>query len=124
MFDRSAPALFGPSKLDCAGSSSPLDGRAWRAVEAQHTTATRKLCDSSEEQEILEELIEGHKPPRPTGDELAGLHYLLATPFRYPPLPHGSRFGTRSERALWYGAEEPRTCFAEVAYCRLLFLAV
>ena len=109
----------------CAGRSRirPLASRPWRAVEAQHVVTTRKLVDSSEEQEILEKLIEGHKPPPPVGDEFTGLHYLLSTPFRYPPLPHGSRFGTRAERSIWYGAEERRSAFAEVAYYRLLFLA-
>lgn len=35
---------------------------------------------------------------------------------------YGSRFGTQVERGIWYGALEPRTAFAEVAYYRLLFL--
>src|SRR5260370_1119544 len=52
----------------------------------------------------------------------AGLDSLLFTPFRYPPLRHGSRFGSRYERGIWYGAETLRTAFAEVAYYRLLFL--
>jgi hypothetical protein len=47
---------------------------------------------------------------------------LLSTPFRYPPLPHGSRFGARHERGIWYGAETQRALFAEVAYYRLVFL--
>ena len=38
------------------------------------------------------------------------------------PLPHGSCFGTRSERSIWYGATGLRGVFAEVAYYRLLFL--
>src|SRR5690606_3863871 len=59
------------------------------------------------------------KPPIPADGRL---HYLLATPFRYPPLRHGSRFGTRHERGIWYGSESRRTAFAEVAYYRLLFL--
>lgn len=92
---------------------------AWRAVEAQHRLSTRKLVASAEEQELLEELLERVKPPETTG---ARLHYLLFTPFRYPPLRHGSRFGTRHERGIWYGAEHRRTAFAEVAYYRLVFL--
>lgn len=91
----------------------------WRAVEAQHQVSTRKLVDTHAEQVLLEELIDRAKPP----DLSRGrLHYLLATPFRYPPLRHGSRFGTRRERGIWYGAEERRTLFAEVAYYRLMFL--
>jgi hypothetical protein len=37
-------------------------------------------------------------------------------------LRHGSRFGSRYERGIWYGAASHRTMFAEVAYYRLLFL--
>ena len=99
-----------------------LGGRAWRAVEGQHVVSTRKLVDSAEEQEILEGLIEESKPPLPEEPGFAGLHYLLSTPFRYPPLRHGSRFGTRAERSLWYGSSRPRTAFAETAYYRLVFL--
>ena len=96
--------------------------RAWRVVEAQHAFATRKLVDSANEQALLEALIEGAKPPLPADPEFAGLHYLLATPFRYPPLPHGSRFGRREERGLWYGAAAVATALAGTAYYTLLFL--
>ena len=99
-----------------------LGGKAWRVVEAQHVISTRKLVDSAEEQEILERTIEDAKPPFPDTDGFRGLHYLLTTPFRYPPLGHGSRFGTRTEPSLWYGSARPRTAFAETAYYRLLFL--
>lgn len=91
----------------------------WRVVEAQHRIATRKLVDSDAEQAVLEELLDAHKPPVRGG---AGLHYLLFTPFRYPPLRHGSRFGSRWEPGLWYGSLERRSAFAEVAFYRLLFL--
>jgi hypothetical protein len=64
-------------------------------------------------------MIERAKPPDVTRGRL---HYLLFTPFRYPPLRYGSRFGARSERGIWYGSLERRTAFAEVAYYRLLFL--
>jgi len=84
--------------------------------------STRKLVDSREEQEILEELIEQGKPPLRHVPDLAGLHYLLFTPFRYPPLRHGSRFGTHDEPAIWYGSARVRTALAETAYYRLLFL--
>ncbi|WP_248345832.1 RES family NAD+ phosphorylase [Anaeromyxobacter paludicola] len=66
-------------------------------------------------------MIDASKPALPPEPAFAGLHYLLYTPFRYPPLRHGSRFGRRHERALWYGAEELATALAEVAYYRLLF---
>jgi hypothetical protein len=96
-------------------SSSP-----WRVVEAQHVISTRKLTDSDEEQRVLEDLLERSKPPVPRA--AARLHYLLSTSFRYPPLRHGSRFGTREQRGIWYGAETLTTAFAEVAYYRLLLL--
>jgi hypothetical protein len=105
----------------CAGDSEirPLRVDPWRVVEAQHLLSTRKLVDSAEEQMVLEDLIEGSKPPAVAP---ARMHYLLATPFRYPPLRHGSRFGSRFERGIWYGSESLRTAFAEIAYYRLVFL--
>ena len=105
----------------CAGDSElrALRLSPWRVVEAQHQVSTRKLVQTREEQELLEDLIDRAKPPDVTR---GALHYLLSTPFRYPPLRHGSRFATRYERGLWYGSETRRTAFAEVAYYRLLFL--
>jgi RES domain-containing protein len=105
----------------CAGDSEirALRVSPWRVVEAQHQVSTRKLVDSAEEQALLEEMIDSVKPPDVTRGKL---HYLLFTPFRYPPLPHGSRFGRRSERGIWYGSTELRTAFAEVSYYRFLFL--
>jgi hypothetical protein len=105
----------------CAGASEirRLQLTAWRVVESQHKVSTRKLVDSNEEQALLEEMIDRVKPPDITGGKL---HYLLSTPFRYPPLAHGSRFGRRHERGIWYGSTDRRTAFAEVAYYRLLFL--
>jgi hypothetical protein len=105
----------------CGGSSEigPLAAVPWRIVEAQHQIATRKLVSSDAEQTLLEEVLERYKPAL---EEAGALHYLLFTPFRYPPLRHGSRFGTRQERGVWYGAETLRAAFAEVAYYRLVFL--
>ncbi len=105
----------------CAGASEirPLHETPWRVVEAQHQVSTRKLVDSAEEQSLLEDLIDRVKPPDRTNGRI---HYLLFTPFRYPPLRHGSRFATRRERGIWYGSTTRRTAFAEVAYYRLLFL--
>jgi hypothetical protein len=92
----------------------------WRVVEGQHVTSTRKLVDSPEEHDLLERVLDEHKPALP--EEFRGLHWLLATPFRYPPLRHGSRFGRRGERSLFYGAEEVTTALAETAFYRLWFL--
>ncbi|HUF12299.1 MAG TPA: RES family NAD+ phosphorylase [Longimicrobiales bacterium] len=104
----------------CAGDSEvgPLRLEPWRVVEGQHQVSTRKLVATDAEQALLEDLIEGVKPR----DLSRGrLHYLLATPFRYPPLRHGSRFGARHEPGIWYGSETIDAAFAEVAYYRLLF---
>lgn len=68
---------------------------------------------------MLEQLIDAAKPLERTRGTL---HYLLFTPFRYPPLRYGSRFGSRHDPGIWYGAEKLRTAFAEVAYYRLLFI--
>jgi hypothetical protein len=85
-------------------------------------TSTRKLVDSDDEQQVLETLIDTAKPPWPLGRRFVGLHYLLATPFRHPPLRYGSRFGTRRERGIFYCAEDQATVLAEKAYYVLLFL--
>jgi RES domain len=107
----------------CAGSSEvrPLGGKFHRVVEAQFRNSTRKLCDSDEEQALLESLIDARaKAPVPPGFE--NLHYLLYTPFRHPPLRNGSRFGTRDERGILYGAKKLTAALAEVAYYRFVFL--
>jgi hypothetical protein len=105
----------------CAGASEirPLRLTPWRAVEAQHHVSTRKLVANAAEQALLEDLIDRAKPPDLTSGKL---HYLLTTPFRYPPLPWGSRFGTKQERGIWYGSETRAGAFAEVAFYRLVFL--
>src|SRR5436305_1171893 len=82
---------------------------------AQHRTATRKLVESDAEQHVLESLLEATKPPAP---EVHRLHYLLSTPFRYPPLPRGSRFESRWAPGVWYGSDALPTALAEVAYYR------
>ena len=90
-----------------------------RVVESQEQVATNYLVDSIEEQGIIENLLEQSKPLLPENNRQ--LHYLLASPFRYPPLPHGSRFSTRYEPSLYYGAHQKTTAFAETAYYRFLF---
>jgi len=114
--------MSSPIWTQCGGRRNrvPYEGSAWRVVEAQHRISTRRLVDSDEEQALLEELIEGTKPPVPP--DCRGLHYLLFTPFRHPPLHRGSRFGTRQERSIFYASERISTALAEVAYYRLLFL--
>lgn len=92
----------------------------WRAVEAQHVASTRRLVDSTDEQKVLEDVLERTKPR--IAPELARLHYLLATPFRYPPGLHGSRFRSAADPGVFYAAEERRTACAEVGYWRWRFL--
>lgn len=107
----------------CEGASEvrPLRLEPWRVVEAQHLLSTRKLVDSDAEQIQLEQLIDRVKPPVPEAAP-SSLHYLLLTPFRYPPLRHGSRFGTTTEPGIWYGSMSVFTALAESAYYRLVFI--
>ncbi|MCV6615090.1 MAG: RES family NAD+ phosphorylase [Cellvibrionaceae bacterium] len=39
----------------------------------------------------------------------------MSTPFRYPPLAYGSRFGSTLERGIFYASQELATAFAESA---------
>lgn len=104
----------------CAGSEQimPLRGRLVRLVENQEQVATLQLVDTLEEQALLEQLLESSKPPLPRSDE--PLHYLLHTPFRYPPLRWGSRFGRRHEPSLFYAACRLETAMAETAFYRFV----
>lgn len=98
-----------------------LEVIAWRAVEPQHNSYTRHLVDTEKEHEILESLIEKNKPSLPF-NKLQNYHYLLSTPFRYPPLKYGSRFGSIHETSLWYGSKEIETTLSERAFYDFKFL--
>lgn len=104
-----------------ASEARAAKGIIWRAVEDQHRASTRKLVDTVEEHDLLEELLDKDKPPYPA--EVGELHYLLKTPFRYhPPPPHGSRFRRPlSDAGVFYASEDIRTALAELAYWRLKF---
>lgn len=104
-----------------AAAARTVELPLWRAVEAQHVVATRALVDSRAEQELLEQILEDAKPSVPEG--CARLDYLLFTPFRYPTTRGGSRFRTRSDAGVWYGAEQLRTSCAEIGYWRCRFVA-
>jgi len=95
---------------------TPLTFEPWRVVEAQHISSSRDLVESREEHDVLEMLLETAKP---WVDK--NTHYLVFSPFRYPPLKYGSRFGQPHEPSLWYGSLTLDTAFAEVAYYRLQF---
>jgi hypothetical protein len=107
--------------MRCGGSSNlrTLESKPWRVVESQQRISTRQLVDSDAEHLLLEELIEESKPRVP--EDATDLDFLLFSPFRYPPLSHGSRFGASDERSLWYGSEQIATALAEMAYYRLVF---
>jgi len=97
----------------------------WRIIEDQSRSTTRKLVDTFEEHEVLENLIEQSKPTLKIYDDqqyFDRLHYLLWTPFRYPPLQWGSRFGSKLERSLLYASFDEMTALSEVAFYRLSFL--
>jgi len=113
--------IWTPAAL--SSEARAITGCYWRLVEAQHQVSTLKITGTLEEQALLEELLEESKPSLPP--ECAGLHYLLATPFRYGAVyPHGSRF-RRAGRTLgvYYAAETVTTALAEMAFYRLLFYA-
>ena len=100
-------------------SFSDLRGKGYRLVESQEQVATNQLVDSFDEQDLLEQMLEQSKPCAPPQSD--SLHYLLWTPFRYPPLKHGSRFGNRFEASLFYASQQASSALAESAYYRLLF---
>lgn len=98
-----------------------LNMKLYRMVENQEEIATTVITANSDEQTILEDLLEQSKPVQ--SEHLSRRHYLIKTPFRYPPLRHGSRFGASWEPSLFYGATKKQTVLAEVAFYRFLFLA-
>jgi len=99
-----------------ASSATARRFAAWRAVEGQHVVATMALVDTLAEQHALERILDEGKPPVPAG--AARLHYLLFTPFRYPPPPGGSRFRGPTDAGVFYAADEVRTACAELGYWR------
>ncbi len=101
-----------------ASEAKPWRGSGWRAVESQHKITTLGLVHGSlNDQAILEEILEQAKPPIP--QQAQGLHWLLSTPFRYYPLPGGSRFRRSDAPGVFYGAEDRKTACAETGYWRL-----
>ncbi|MCE2570508.1 RES family NAD+ phosphorylase [Motilimonas eburnea] len=108
----------------CQGEKAitPVDGVLYRLVESQEQIATLSLVDNLDEQAILEDLLEQAKPDYPSQDLAHGdLHYLLKTPFRYPPLQWGSRFGQTHEPSIFYGGASEQATLIESAYYRFVF---
>lgn len=103
-----------------ASEARAWQGSGWRAVEAQHRVASMALVGGNlADQATLEAILDEAKPPVP--ESLAGLHWLLATPFRYRPLATGSRFRRPDDPGVLYGAEDRQTACAEAGYWRLRF---
>lgn len=98
----------------------PINGNGFRLVESQEEVATTEIVSDLKKQSVLEEMIEEFsKPDCFPGTE--HLHYLLFTSFRYPPLKHGSRFGSRLEPSLLYGGTTEYVTLCESAYYRFFF---
>ncbi|MEO8444933.1 MAG: RES family NAD+ phosphorylase [Gammaproteobacteria bacterium] len=107
-----------PSAL--ASEAVAWQGSGWRAVEAQHQVASLSLVGGVlADQALLEIVLEESKPALPA--DLAGLHWLLVTPFRYRPPAPGSRFRQPDDSGVFYGAEDRQTTCAEAGYWRLRF---
>src|SRR4029079_3947463 len=104
----------------CINYVSEISQVAWRITETDAYTSMRKLVDSIDEQNILLKLLNEHNPPIPP--HCHKFHPLLISPFRFPPLPFGSRFGSQVEKSLWYGATEIKTCLAEKAFYQFHFV--
>ena len=110
-------ATWHPSWIE--NQATLLSMNAFRMVETQHIAATMRLIDTSEEQDVLELMLEQSKPPLPP--QAVGVHYLLAAPFRYLP-ETGSRFRAPRMPGVWYGADDAYCACAEIAYWRQRFL--
>jgi hypothetical protein len=98
---------------DCQGNKhvSPVSGIVFRLIENQGQVATLSYVDPMAEQSALGDLLDGSKPIYPKDADL--LPYLLKTPFRYPSLPWGSRFGQPHQTGIFYGGGG--TCKAKPA---------
>ncbi len=97
----------------------PIEGKLYRLVESQEQIATLGYVDTLDEQALLEQMLDRAKPV--SQPDCESLHYLLKTPFRYPPLKWGSRFGRVHERSLFYGGKNIGAVLAESAFYRFVF---
>lgn len=107
------------AEYDPAALVRSLRGKALRYVEKQSQIATSELVDNQEEQLRLEQLLEAHKPP--LADDVAELHWLLRSAFRYPPLRYGSRFGSAQARGILYLSETHEALENELAFYAFKF---
>jgi len=106
--------------LDEVGEFKHYSNSVYRIVETQEYAATTALVDNHQQQDILEQMLDGVKPDYRADTQQ--LHYLISTPFRYPPLKHGSRFGDTTVPSYFYASEQLDTALAEFAFYRFAFL--
>ena len=106
--------------IDATGGLTSYANSVCRMVETQEYAATTSLVDDLEEQAILEQILDDFKPQY--ADDTQNLHYLISTPFRYPPLQYGSRFGAITEPSCFYASESIQTCLAEAAFYRFYLI--
>jgi hypothetical protein len=106
--------------IDAAGGLNYYANSVCRMVETQEYAATTSLVDDLEEQAILEQILDDFKPSY--ADDTQDLHYLISTPFRYPPLKYGSRFGAITQPSYFYASESISTCLVEAAFYRFYLI--
>jgi hypothetical protein len=93
-----------------------LRGTVLRLVQQQGINSLEPLVDNLEQLARLEAMVTTSKPPLQAAGPDTPSHPLLTTPFRYPPLRHGSRFGSRQYRGMFYGSRSRSGCLVEGAY--------
>lgn len=103
-----------------AGGLTSYTNSVCRMVETQEYAATTTLVDDLEEQAILEKILDDFKPRY--ADNTQDLHYLISTPFRYPPLKYGSRFAAITDPSYFYASETIQTCLSEAAFYRFYLI--
>lgn len=113
--------MLDPSLFNDQTTLTDYRSGVWRVVESQEDAATLRIVDDLAEQALLEQMLDGAKPKYRVGTE--GMHYLLKTAFRYPPLEWGSRFGTRLMPSYFYASEAIKTALCECAYYRFLLMS-
>lgn len=107
--------------IAAATAEVALGGTVLRLVQQQGVNSLAPLVDDLAQLARLEALVDSSKPRLPAADATAASHPLLTTPFRYPPLRHGSRFGSRTHRGIFYASRSRSGSLVEGAYYALLF---
>ena len=107
--------------IAAAAPEASLRGTVLRLVQQQGIDSLAPLVDNLEQLARLEGLVEISKPRFKLSRLDAPSHPLLMTPFRYPPLRHGSRFGASTTRGMFYGSRSRIGSLVEGAYYALLF---